>query len=162
MPARKSEQPPSRVKINSKWKYNPAYEKWLCLKNPSRREYQKMRSEVWQKTHQKESSWKTLRYYYRIRREIFDLLGNKCSNPECPVPPEKMDLRCLQIDHVYGGGCSAKNNKTNPSRYSFYKNILEEIKNGSQEYALLCVYCNWKKRYLNKELYRKYQREDSQ
>jgi len=156
MTRRNPNQPSSRVYKDGKWKYNYEYEKVLRLKNPERAIKQKLLSSLWQRTHQEETSWKTLRYYYKIKAEIFNLLGNKCNNPECPIPIEKLDPRCLQIDHVNGGGCSAKRSKENPSCYSYYKRILEEIKAGSKNYQLLCVYCNWQKRFLNKELYRKH------
>lgn len=87
----------------------------------------------------------------RIKNEIFQLLGNKCSNPNCPIPSKKMDRRCLQIDHVYGGGSSGKN-KSGRCTALWYRKILEEIKSGSKDYQLLCVYCNWLKRYTNKEI----------
>ena len=148
----KRKRPPSRIN----GKHNPEYYKWKYNNDPSWRRKRLERTSLWQKTHQSKRSWDTLQYYYRIKTEIFKLLGNRCSNPECPIPPSKLDLRCLQIDHVHGGGCSAKKRKENPSCFSYYKHILEEIKKGSQDYQLLCVYCNWRKRYLNKELYRKY------
>jgi hypothetical protein len=91
--------------------------------------------------------------YLRLKIEIFELLGNKCSNPECPILPEKIDLRCLHIDHVHGGGCKIKRSKySRGGGNTYYKKILQEIKNGSKDYQLLCVYCNWLKRYLNKEI----------
>lgn len=162
MPARKKDRPNSRIIIEGIVKSNPEYTLWKYHNDPKWREGHLKATSNWARTHQKESSWRTLRYYYRIRSEIFNLLGNRCNNSECPVPPEKMDFRCLQIDHIHGGGCSSRNNKINPSRYSFYKQILKEIKAGSKDYALLCVYCNWRKRYLNKELYRKYPEVEKQ
>jgi len=158
MARRNPDQPPSRIFKDGRWKYNYEYEKVLRLKNPERAIKQNKLSSLWQKTHQSKRSWDTLQYYYRIKAEIFSLLGNKCSDPTCPIPPEELDPRCLQIDHINGGGCSAKRNKENPSCYSYYKHILEEIKKGSRDYQLLCVYCNWRKRYLNKELYRKHEK----
>jgi len=77
-----------------------------------------------------------------LRMQIIELLGGKCSNPNCPVPPEKMDVRCLQIDHVYGGG-TKEIKKMN--RDNYMKMIFQKIKSGSKDYQLLCAYCNWLK-----------------
>lgn len=84
---------------------------------------------------------------YRVsrRNEIKRLLGNKCNNPKCPIPLEKMDVRCLQIDHVNGDG------KGVILTTSKLKGVIEEIKSGSKRYQLLCAYCNWLKSFENKE-----------
>jgi len=79
----------------------------------------------------------------RIRQEIFILLGNKCTNPNCPIPSEKLDPRGLQIDHVNGGGTKMRK-KLGIS--NCYFRILKEIKAGSLDYQLLCAYCNFIKR----------------
>ena len=89
-------------------------------------------------------------YYEKIKKEVFDFLGGKCSNPDCPIPPDKMDIRCLQIDHVHGNGLKDfKNSRGVGAAYLLY--VLEKIKAGSKDYQILCVYCNWVKRYDNKE-----------
>jgi len=86
--------------------------------------------------------------YKRNKEEIFQLLGNKCSNPNCPIPVEKMDIRALQIDHVKNNG--AKERKIySPSQLRIL--ILKEIRKGSKDYQLLCPYCNWVKRYIIKK-----------
>ena len=87
----------------------------------------------------------------KVRNEIFRLLGNKCGNPNCPIPHEKMDKRCLHIDHIHGGGSSGKN-KNGRCTVLWYRTLLEEINSGSKDYQLLCAYCNWLKRYTNKEI----------
>ena len=86
-------------------------------------------------------------HLYRIylRKEILRLLGNKCNNPNCPIPPEKMDVRCLQIDHVNGDG---KGVILYPYKL---KKVLDEINKGSRRYQCLCAYCNWLKSFENKE-----------
>ena len=97
----------------------------------------------------KRKSAKILRM--KIKNEIYQLLGNECSNPNCPIPKEKMDIRCLHIDHVHGGGSSGKN-KNGRCTPLAYRKILQAIKSGSKDYQLLCAYCNWLKRYTNKEI----------
>jgi hypothetical protein len=84
-----------------------------------------------------------------FRLEILSLLGNKCSNINCPIPLEKFDVRSLQIDHVHGGG--EKERKSFKSKSGYYKYILDQIKNDSKKYQCLCAYCNWMKRFHNKE-----------
>lgn len=88
-------------------------------------------------------------YRDRIRLEIVRLLGEKCSNPHCLVPNGCSDIRCLQIDHVNGGG--RKELEKFNSRVLYYKFVLEQIKYGSKDYQLLCANCNWIKKYENKE-----------
>jgi len=132
----------------------------MPLKDPEKRkEYNKVyegknkeKVKIWKKTWAKNNKEKVLSisrsWWYRLKKEIFELLGNKCSNPNCPIPPEKFDIRALQIDHVHGGGMRHINTI---SRNHYYNSILREIKSGSKEYQLLCAYCNWMKRYENKE-----------
>lgn len=88
-------------------------------------------------------------YRDRIRLEIIRLLGGKCSNPNCLIPNGCSDIRCLQIDHVNGGG--RKELEKFNSRVLYYKFVLEQIKSGSKDYQLLCANCNWIKKYENKE-----------
>jgi hypothetical protein len=97
-----------------------------------------------------------------IKKEIRTLLGNKCSNPhnlkDCSskffvggklVPNRKY---MFMIDHINGFGnkyrreCMTKNGNIN--WYKYYKLILEQIKNGSKEFQLLCCICEKHKRHL--------------
>lgn len=80
----------------------------------------------------------------KSRLEIIQLLGSKCSNPNCLVPNGCTDIRCLQIDHINGGG-SKERRRIGP--HSYYKKLFSEIKSGSKDYQLLCANCNWIKRY---------------
>ena len=88
------------------------------------------------------------KYYTKLKREIFELLGNKCNNQNCPIPRNKLDIRALQIDHINSGGTKERRNISR----TYYRRILTEIQNGSKEYQLLCAYCNWLKRYTNNEV----------
>jgi hypothetical protein len=85
----------------------------------------------------------------QIRNEIFVLLGGKCANPfNLPHPDWCNDYRCLQIDHINGGGVKER------KKYSvnkLYLHILAEIKVGSKDYQLLCANCQWIKVHENKE-----------
>ena len=78
----------------------------------------------------------------KLRQEIIQFFNGKCSNPNCPIPPEKMDSFCLQIDHIRNDG---RNDKRSEFAY-YYARVLESIKNNEGKYQVLCVYCNWLKR----------------
>jgi hypothetical protein len=96
-------------------------------------------SRIWQKK---------IRDRYKI--EIFQLLGMHCSNPNCPIPSDKLDWRGLQIDHINGGGTKHRNHfGRDPIRY--LKDIKKQVQEGSRNYQLLCAYCNWMKRYERNE-----------
>lgn len=82
-------------------------------------------------------------YYYKIKNEIFDLLGGKCMS--CGFS----DRRILQIDHVHGGG--KKEYRSFCFGLSYLIRVLEKIKSGSKDYQLLCPNHNWLKRIENKE-----------
>jgi len=84
-----------------------------------------------------------------LKNEIFNLLGNKCSNPNCLVIGGCTDVRCLQIDHVYGNGL--KEQKKFYNTFQYYKLVLRKIQSGSKDYQLLCANCNWIKRCENCE-----------
>ena len=102
----------------------------------------------WARKHYKHNLSNSRNWWHRIKQEILELLGDKCSNLNCPIPLEKLDVRALQIDHIHGDGFR---HRKNTSRNHYYRSILNEIKAGSKDYQLLCVYCNWMKRFENKE-----------
>jgi hypothetical protein len=107
-------------------------------------------SKEWDKNHLEHKRELSRKYQYNIKMEVFGLLGNKCVNPyNQPHPNWCNDVRCLQVDHVNGGGI--KEGKMFRSTYSYYRMILEKIKVGSKDYQLLCANCNWIKRYINNE-----------
>jgi len=85
------------------------------------------------------------RYYQKLKSKVFVLLGGKCSNPNCLVPNGCSDPRCLQIDHVHGGGNKERKGRGNEVLY--LKILLNP-----EGYQLLCANCNWIKRYENKEV----------
>lgn len=118
--------------------------------------YQKNREHLLDLRHQRylrqreEQAEKNHKLYYDVKIEIFSLLGNKCANPfNLPHPDWCNEVECLQIDHVHGGGVKELKNFSNA--YERYRFILQQVKNGSKNYQLLCANCNQKKRYKNGE-----------
>lgn len=118
-------------------------------RTPERREYERK----WSKSKKRREYMK--KYYHNNREKIrkkmaarikfwkkavFDKLGNECS--KCGVDDE----RCLQIDHVNGGG--GKEWAILRSRTKLYKKVLEDTEG---MYQTLCANCNWIKRYENDE-----------
>ena len=78
----------------------------------------------------------------RKRRELLEMMGMEC------VACGYSDYRALQIDHVYGGGRADRKNK---GMRSFLKHVMDKIKNGSDEYQILCANCNSIKRVEHKQ-----------
>ena len=91
--------------------------------------------------------------YIKIRNELIALLGGKCTNPYGQHKEPYTDVRCLQVDHINGGG--RKEVKSFPNSLAFYKFVLIQVKNGSKDYQCLCSNCNQIKRYENKEFRKK-------
>lgn len=87
------------------------------------------------------------RYNRKIKEKVFELLGNMCNNPQCPIPKDKLDPRSLQLDHINGGGTKERQKITK----HYWNYIYEKILNGSKDYQLLCAYCNWMKRFERNE-----------
>ena len=110
------------------------------MRTTNHKEYERLRLQT---KIGKEGHNKTCRRYRRdMKEEVYKLLGNKCSNPfNIGHGTFLTDIRCLQIDHINGGG---SHQKTHGPVYSV---ILREIKAGSKEYQLLCANCNWIKRH---------------
>lgn len=99
----------------------------------------------WAKAHPDIVSKLHRKYNQKYKDLAFALLGNKCSNPNCPIPQEKMDIRCLQIDHINNDGNRA--NREGGRHGGYYHNVVRSIEKGEHKYQLLCAYCNWLKRY---------------
>ena len=75
------------------------------------------------------------------RVNILMLLGGACS--KCGMD----DLRCLQIDHVNGGGCHDR--QVNTYKASSMARAWHGAMAG--KYQVLCANCNWIKRFENDE-----------
>ena len=102
----------------------------------------------WNKMNKDKKHGYTKKTYEKLRLEIITLLGSKCSNPFNLNHGDFIaDIRCLQIDHVNGGGSKL----LTKSPYKEYKRIRDEIKTNSKDYQLLCANCNWIKRRINNE-----------
>jgi hypothetical protein len=109
-----------------------------------RREHTKERNEINKKSREKNREKINIREAIRrrkIRLELIQLLGGKC------IRCGENDWRCLQIDHVNGGGCKEIRENTK-DRYLFY---LRKVKEGSKDYQLICANCNWRKFYEKNE-----------
>ena len=114
----------------------------------ARRQHRRAYTQHWFALHKGRYAAKRKIYYQKkvpeLKREIFTLLGGKCSSPDCPILPEKMDPFCLQIDHVHNDGWKTRKQRRG---IAYWRRTLKAIKNGSGDYQILCVYCNWKKRW---------------
>ena len=77
------------------------------------------------------------KYHQRIKKEIFVLLGDRCAI--CGYSG-----LALQVDHVNNDGAFERK-KINSGSSRYWKNILDKIKEGSNEYQLLCANCNTEK-----------------
>lgn len=119
--------------------------KWRKEHRKEYKEYKKnYRKDNLEKIHNQESISRK-RQRQNLRNKITQLLGNKCSNINCPVPKEKMNIQALQIDHINNGGTQERK-KINNNGIQYYRILLKKIKLGSKDYQLLCAYCNWLKR----------------
>ena len=77
------------------------------------------------------------------RDELFEFIGYRCQNSNCPIPPEKLNKDCLTIDHINNGGYAER--KKIKYRPTYYKTVLDSLKKGEKKYQILCIYCNWLK-----------------
>lgn len=112
---------------------------------------------AWQREHRKANHQQYTKYLKnslaRLKDEVFNKLGNRCSNPDCAwvnVDGSRgcTDRRCLQIDHVNGKGKQERKKLKNSGRYGLYLRVLRD-KDG--EYQCLCANCNWIKLVVNNE-----------
>jgi len=88
--------------------------------------------------------------YVKLKEAVFKKYGSRCSNNKCFwVNSDKTtgctDTRCLQIDHIFGGGVK-EHRKING--FQFWFKVLKDQKG---LYQLLCANCNWIKRHTKRE-----------
>ena len=88
-----------------------------------------------------------------IRKKLIIELGGKCSNPKCLVLGGCTDIRCLQIDHINGGGI--KQFKLFRGTYNMHRYYLNDLEKAKKELQVLCANCNWIKRDENNECNRR-------
>jgi len=120
-------------RVKGHWKINRER-----MRETSRLHYLKNREKLLEKS-KKRQAFKL----EKLREEILELLGNKCSNPNCSVVGGMSDSRALQIDHINGGGCKERKKL---SIIPYYQHILQSIRKGEEKYQLLCANCNVIKR----------------
>ena len=95
------------------------------------------------------------KYSDEKRFQLMEFLGNRCScsrNGGCwhDGPCQVDDDRCLQIDHIRGGGSvDIRLRGGNGSMVVYYLKHLDEAKRNLQ---VLCSNCNWVKRDRNNEV----------
>ncbi len=81
------------------------------------------------------------------RIDLINVLGGIiCSNKNCLVTNRCRDIRCLQIDHIDGGGTGETRNY---SKFLMY--YLQNKSEAKQKLQVLCANCNWIKKHENKE-----------
>lgn len=114
---------------NKKWrqKNKEKVKLWKSMSPEKKREYQK-------------------RCLDKLRRKVLEILGNKC------IHCGESDIRCLQIDHVNGGGCKERKKLFLKHYGTYLRFVLKEIQADSKDYQLLCANCNWKKKYNSGEI----------
>lgn len=94
----------------------------------------------WAKTHPEEAARLQREFQRKLRLKAIEKLGSKCT--QCG----ESDIRCLQFDHINGGG--TKEHLEN-NRNKFLRSII----NGERlDIQWLCANCNWKKKWNNNEV----------
>lgn len=76
------------------------------------------------------------------RTATIKLLGGACK--KCGYD---IDIRALQIDHIYGDGYIDRRKNSN----KFYRETWEAVVGGSDRFQVLCANCNFIKRSENRE-----------
>jgi hypothetical protein len=107
-------------------------------KNAHAREYDRSKAEQRNAYMQ---GWRK-KNYPLLKDRAYRKLGDRCSNPACQWLNADgtrgcTDRRCLQIDHVYGGGSQERKTSTG------YIILLRVIEDEDHKYQLLCANCNW-------------------
>ena len=111
--------------------------------------YQKEYNKIYRIEHHdkwnKSTALSQRKYRQKIKIELIEMLGGKCSNTKCLVPNGCKDYRCLQIDHINGGGL--KHVKSFSSHIMFYVYYAHHPDEAKQLLQVLCANCNWIKRF---------------
>jgi hypothetical protein len=119
-------------------KNHPEYYKGYYAKN---REKSLKKTSDWQKKNVDKCRSHNQKYHHMLRNKVIELLGSKCVR--CGIS----DVRCLQIDHINGGGSLHFKSRGTLG-------LLSDVINDSKrldKYQLLCANCQWKKRWVNNE-----------
>ena len=91
----------------------------------------------------KRKEWQK-KYIRKLRRLVLKKLGGKCI--KCGFS----NYKALQVDHIKGGGCKERREKTFKGEFNKY--VLQSFIKKENKYQLLCANCNWIKKFNNKEL----------
>lgn len=110
----------------------------------------KKRRQQYEKNWEQETAYRK-QYQKDISNRIFEILGNRCSNPLCRVPGGMDDRRCLQVDHINGGGNKERERRFG-NRIMMLKYYVENPEEAKAKLQILCANCNWIKRHENNEL----------
>jgi hypothetical protein len=113
-----------RTEYMQKWRTKNR-SRWIAYVRARNKKYRKEQNEYARKRHQKQ--------YAQLKHEILEKLGSKCQ--KCGYP----DIRCLDIDHIEGGGNIHR--KKIGVGVGYLKDILKGIE--KNQYRLLCKNCNW-------------------
>lgn len=113
------------------------------LKEYARDYYRKHRDKIRTHNNTEQIREKMRENLKKARKNLLDLFGNKCSNPNCLVPGGCRDARCLQLDHINGGGVRELRARKGYSASIYYSIHPEEAK---EKLQLLCANCNWIKK----------------
>lgn len=90
-----------------------------------------------------------------LHLQVIDRLGNKCANPyDIDHGDFLVDSRCLQIDHINGGGNKERMIWGNVHVFLRHLSKLPDSELKSK-YQLLCANCNWIKGDANNEFSKK-------
>jgi len=105
----------------------------------------------WKMAHLAEEVDASKRCRRKYRDAALQKLGNKCANPACQWLNADgsrgcTDFRCLQVDHVVGGGNQER--KQGLAGLALYHDVLADQ---TGKYQALCANCNWIKRHMNHE-----------
>ena len=111
----------------------------VCMNTPEKAAYNRVYMKQFYQTERgkiihRKASAKSRR---KRRLEAIALLGAKCVR--CGIT----DTRCLQVDHINGGGCAERRAANSP--------IGNKVLKNPSKYQLLCANCNWIKRFENHE-----------
>ena len=130
---------------NKEW-IQPRNREYLKVWNKQR--WKNMTQEARKAIVKRNASYHTKRYY-RLKESLVHILGQywcqKCG---------QHDKRCLQLDHINGGGCY-EYGRTATSKFSSVKKMqlyyIQHPEEARKKLQVLCANCNWIKRFTNGE-----------
>lgn len=89
-------------------------------------------------------------YRYRVKRKVIEHYSNETMQcADCGIS----DIRVLSIDHISGGGNKHRKKIGKNSGLEFWQWLIKN--NFPEGYQVLCMNCQWIKRYTNREVIHK-------